>query len=66
MITKEELREAWYGAFDLPIYFVHKPAGEDILDIRLQAVADYVKAKVLKEVLNDNTIANIIETEEKK
>jgi hypothetical protein len=42
MITKEGLRKAWEDAINKPVYFDHKPTVDDILDIRLQAVADYV------------------------
>lgn len=46
MITKEGLRKAWDDAIDVPVYFDHKPTVIDILDIRLQAVADYVKKEL--------------------
>lgn len=38
-LSDEELNKAWDNAFEKPINFDHKPTGDELLTIRLRAVA---------------------------
>ena len=46
LLTDEELNRAWDDAFDTPVNFDHRPTGDEILTIRLRAVAKAQLAKV--------------------
>ena len=46
-LTDEEVDRAFDGAFDKPMNFDHKPTQEEILLIRLKAVAEAQINKVL-------------------
>jgi len=48
-LTPEEIDKAFDGAFDKPIEFDHKPTPDEIILIRLKAVAQ----TQLNKVLND-------------
>ena len=39
IITDEQINRAFDGAFDKPLYFDYKPTEEEIITIRLRAVA---------------------------
>lgn len=46
LLTDKELNEAFDNAFDAPVYFDHKPTGEEIFTARLRAVAQSQLNKV--------------------
>ena len=39
ILSDEELNKAFKGAFDKPVYYDHKPTPDEIMTIRLRAVA---------------------------
>ena len=39
LLTDEELKAAWDGAFDNPVTFTKKPTVEDLFNVRLRAIA---------------------------
>jgi len=48
LLTDKEIKEAWDNAFEKGINFDHKPAVDELFQIKLRAVAQAQLAKLLK------------------
>ncbi len=47
-LTDEKLNKAFDSAFDAPLYLDHKPTPDDLITLRLKAVAQAAGQKLLK------------------
>jgi len=48
LLTPEQRDKAWEGAFEKPVYLDHEPTADELLNLRLDCVAQAQLAKALK------------------